>query len=187
MNFLKKVLLKEYIFSALLAVPVSLVAILSYFFLSPIMLLIVSSAVFCFGINFIVKNVSRVGVSLLFFFTYALLTINVSELGVIGLKKLFAFMIAGVIFELIILLTRKIIKFKAFLGTVVSLTFLPFIAALLISPRLAITFPNELINLILVLFIVSLTSSSVYMIIWHFVRVKKPFIKLKSYLGSLNH
>jgi hypothetical protein len=186
MIFLKKVLLKEYIFSILLAIPFSLFTILSYFFLSPMILLIVSLTLFCFGINFLVRNVSKIGVFLLFFLTYAILTLNISELGIIGIKKILVFMIGGFIFELIVLSLRKKVKLKSVLGTVISVTILPFIAALLISPRLAITFPTGLISLILLLLLVSLVSSLVYIILWHYIRVRKPLIKLKSYLGSLN-
>jgi hypothetical protein len=186
MNFFKRTQLKEYIFSILLVVPFALILIFSSFFLSPMILLIVSLTLFCFGINFLVRNVSKIGVYLLFFFTYAILTINISELGIIGIKKILAFIIGGVIFELIVLSLRKKVKLKSVLGTVLSVTILPFVAALLISPGLAITFPIELISLILLLLLVSLVSSLVYIILWHYIRVRKPLIKLKSYLGSLN-
>ena len=186
MNFLKKISAREYIFYFLLVVPFALIYILSFLFLNPTLLLIVSLTLFCFGLNFLIRITNKIGSSLVFFLTYSVLTFNIPDLGIIGWKKVLTFIIAGIIFELIVLLLKKKIKLKTLLGTVISITLLPFIAALLISSRLAITFPEGLINLILISFVVSLVSTSIYIIIWHFIKVKKPLIKLKSYLGSLN-
>ena len=187
MNFLKKISVKGYIFSILLVIPLALISILSSFSLNPTTLLIVSLTLFCLGLNVLIRIVNKLGSSLLFFLTYSILTFNISDFGIIGLKKTLTFIIAGLIFELIIVLLKKKIELKVFIGTIISVTSLPLISALLISSSLALTLPEGLIDLILISFITSLITTSVYTLIWHFIKVKKPFIKLKSYLGSLNH
>ena len=186
MNFLKRISAKEYIFSILLVIPFALISILSSFFLSPTILLIVSLTLFCLGLNFLIRIVNKIGSSLLFFLTYSILTFNAPDFGIIGLKKILTFVIAGFVFELIIILLKKRIELKVFIGTIVSITSLPLISALLISSSLALTLPEGLINLILIYLITSLIITLIYAVIWHFIKVRKPIIKLRSYLGSLN-
>jgi len=186
MNFFKKVSLKEYVSSVLLSIPFALISILGYFTLAPTMLLVVSLGMFCFALNFLIRVTNKIGIAVLFFFTYSLLTFNVPDVGVIGFRKVLTFIIAGLLLEIIIFLLKKRMKLKTFIGTVIAITALPMIAALLISASLTITFPEGLINLILVCLITSVVSTLLYIVIWHIIKVKKPLIKLKSYLGSLN-
>ena len=133
-----------------------------------------------------IRNVKYVGSVGLFFVSYSVLTIAVYDFGVVGIKRLLAFLIAGSIFEIISFFLRKKLKLKSFFGTIVSITILPLIAASLISWDLAKTLPNELLSMILIAFLVSGVVSTISIVVWHFVKVLKPVIKLKTYLGNLN-
>jgi hypothetical protein len=186
MDLLKKINLRELFFSIVFSFPFAIIFVFSNISSKDYGVFLLFLITFSLAVNFIIRISKKIGSGLTFFLAYSVLTFSSHEIGIVGWKKILTFFIAGLILEGFVFLFNKNRKLSYFLSTVVSITVLPLIAASFTSWHLTITFPKELLGMVLIAFIISLVVSLMVIVIWHFLRVNKQIIKLKTHLGNLN-
>ncbi|MBT4936376.1 hypothetical protein HON22_00500, partial [Candidatus Peregrinibacteria bacterium] len=152
------------------AILVSVVVYLLNFLIDPTFLFLGSLIVLVFGLNFLVHIIKKTGVVMLFFILISLFTLFINDIGIVGWKKIIVFLIAGLIFELSFLFLKihvHNIPFDIVVGTSFSLLSIPLTTAFFLSPSLASSFPQSLLNVLSLAFVVGLITSVVASLLWH--------------------
>ncbi len=156
---------------------------------TPLFFLACSLVLFVFFLDLALYLTKHRGAGLLFFILFSIFTFNLWDFGIVGTDRILTFIPAGLIFELLFCLLgskNRSISFPLLSATVISITSIIPISAFLLSARLAGLFPLGLINLILLVFGVSLIASLLTALIWHDLKTRETVIKAEAYLNSLN-
>jgi hypothetical protein len=179
---------KDLIFLGVMSFICALIIYLSSWLTSPSITIIVSIfSIVCLS-NLLIYISRKSSMVLLFYVLVSFLTFGLDDFGVTGWRKLMVFLIAGIVFE-IIYLTLKLrihnVSLDMVVGSTLAMMSIPLLVALFISPNLVFTFPEALINLILLGFTFGLISSVITSIVWHFIRANKFILDLETKLMTL--
>jgi len=132
--------------------------------------------------SFIVHSVRKAGSATLFYFFVGILTFNINNLGVTGLNKLIALLVAGLIFELIFLMFKieiKNMQIDIIAGTAISTATIPITIGFLLSFNIAINMFVSIINLILLSFLIGIAGSIISFLIWYYLRTRRWILKFE--------
>lgn len=186
----QKIKLKELVFIPIVAGIVSLFIFLNNLLFDPSLVLIISLFLLVLGMNLVVYLAKKSGTAVIFYLFTSFFTFSIGDIGILGWKKILAFVIAGILFEIIFLLLKLEIHslpLDMIIGTSLSIASLPLVSAFLLSAGLASSFPLALINLIVLAFAVGLIASVITFLLWRKVKHTKVIIRLESYLMSLEN
>ncbi|MBS3138745.1 hypothetical protein J4207_03505 [Candidatus Woesearchaeota archaeon] len=154
--------------------------------LSPTSAFVVSIALLVGLAAFVMMLIQKSGVFLFFYGLVALFTITLSDVGIMGVKKILVYLIAALAFEVVFLLLKVRIHFVAadiVLGGALSGFVLPFFAALLLVGNFVIQL--QVFNLMLLGFVSGLCGALVACAVWHYVKNVVLFIELDMYLRGI--
>jgi hypothetical protein len=133
-----------------------------------------------FFLNLSVHLVNIHGTGFLFFVAFALMTLNQFDVGVVGFDRVFMFIILGVLFEFILLLTPLERNSRLFIiASTVTVGLISVIGSFLLSIDIASKFPLSFLNLVGINFGVSLSTSLIAAILWYYVRTTKSVIQFE--------
>ncbi len=126
--------------------------------------------------SFTIHLIRKAGSATFFYAVAGLMTYSTNDFGVIGLEKVIAFIIAGLIFELVFLLLRlelKSIQIDIIFGSGLSAASIPFFTAFFVSLNSLLTLFNQVLNLMLLAFFVGIAGSVISFLIWYNLRTTK--------------
>ena len=179
---------KQLLFTLFIAAIASLLIYLADYFLPPTPLLIVSLFLLTIGMNLAVYMLKRFGIATIFMFFTAMLTFSLAEVGLYGWNKVLTYVLAAVLFELIYLIFKVEIAslpVDMIVGTTISFTSIFLISPMLLSQTILLVFTSELVNILILVFAVSLISSTLFALIWGKLATTKKIVKFEAYLASL--
>ncbi|PIN74137.1 hypothetical protein COV20_00805 [Candidatus Woesearchaeota archaeon CG10_big_fil_rev_8_21_14_0_10_45_16] len=180
---------KDYFCVGVVSVLSSFLMLIGSLFTSPSVSLILSLALLIIGMNLSVYLIKKAGVAVIFSLLTGIFTFFLNDIGVLGWQKIITFLVSGLLFELIFLLLKirvHDVPLELIIGSSLSAVTVVLVSAFLLSSSLARSFPLELLNLLLLAFVVGLFSSVLFFLFWQAVEQSKLILKLESYLMSLN-
>jgi hypothetical protein len=178
---------REVILNVIVSVIASALLYLVHLFYDPSTVFMASIALHVAGINLVVYLSRKVGLASLYMILVSIITITLTDIGIVGFPKIVVFFVSSLIFEFAYLFFKihfHNIPLDIVLGTSIGMASIPFTTALFISLNIT-SFPLSLLNLVLLSFAVGLGTSVIIFLLWHNIEKTKIIIKLQSYLQSL--
>jgi hypothetical protein len=125
---------------------------------------------------------------LVIYLTISILTLYVNDLGLVGLAKSSVITASGIIFAAVYTIlnyggVRKTLRF--YISSAMSISSLPFISAIVISPSSVKNLPVELVNLGLLGVLSAIIGLGISFVLWYYARNTKLVIKLQASLFPL--
>ncbi len=185
---IQKITWKDLFITTLLAAIASGLTYLGNFFLSPSTTFLLTFIFLALSMNLAVYLTKKSIVATISYLAVAFLTFNLNDIGILGWKKVLIFLLAALIFEIIYIILKINIhnlSFDIILGTSISIAFIPLLSGLSLAQNLTLTFPPELVNLILLAFVAAILSATITSLIWNHIKLTKPILKLESWMMSL--
>lgn len=130
-------------------------------------------------LTFTVLLLKKAGSATMFYTIRALLTYKLEGLGI---NTFFILIIAGMIFEIILLLLKLEIKnvpVDIVLGAAISNATIPVTTGLLLSTIVMQTMLYNLLNLILLYFIIGIAGAIISFLIWYKIKLNKLVMKFE--------
>ncbi|PIZ50894.1 hypothetical protein COY27_05420 [Candidatus Woesearchaeota archaeon CG_4_10_14_0_2_um_filter_33_13] len=175
-----------------LAIPVclnlfiTLILIGGFYILNSSFIFALSMGLLSLGISLQNSLTKTIGTGGVFFIFYSFLTFNLPEIGIAGWDKIVVFLISGILYECVQIIFKRREFIFSILAPILTITLIPFISALMISWKLVLTFPTELVDLVIFAGIVSCVCTLSFLLVWAKIKTNKKIIKLRSYFGVLN-
>lgn len=185
---IKKIKPKEILFIFTVSLITSVFIYLNQWMFSSTISLIISLIFIAIGINLLVNILKKSGVAIIFNLFVGILTFNQIDLGFIGFKKILILVLAGLVFEIAFLVLKLhifSIPLDLVIGTSISFASIYLIAGFILSANLASNFPTEMINLILLTFLVGLFGSFLAYLIWNKIKITRLVLEIESYMYVL--
>jgi hypothetical protein len=176
-------LLKQGLLLIILLLPVFFVYL---FTASPVFNLVLILTILVMGWNIFFLLTKNVYLVIFYFLLFSLLTLNTGEFGVIGTEKVALYIVAAGIYVVVVLLLGNMSwSNRSFIGSLISLSAMPLVAAFILAPLLAREVPAALGNLILLTILTGVVTSGLVNLMWGRIKHKKPVLKVLIYFGGL--
>ena len=133
-------------------------------------------------VSFVILLLGKSGSATLFFLIGGLLTSGLGDLGAKGIDKIVVLVIAGAVLELSIMLINlrtDNIHLSVVVGATIAAAAIPLTTGLILSFEIVSTMIIPLVNLILLSLLIGLAGSSIALLSWHYLRIKKVFLRFE--------
>lgn len=171
-NSLKKFTNRDFVIILILAVLWAAIAYLMeniFTFRSYSVSLLIAVTLMSFGVHLIKK----IGVATAIYAIGAILTLGIGDIAVSGINKLITLLIAGVIFDISLLILKKDgvhTDMDVIVCAAISSAAIPIIGILLLSFEILTTMGTSIANVVLLSLLVGIVGSTLSYIVWHFFR-----------------
>ena len=132
--------------------------------------------------SFLGYLVRKVGIVTIFLLVLSLVTYNIDGIGLKGMGKVYSYVIIGLIFDFVLMISKgegKNTVTNVLVSSIIAFTLYPLITALLLSRESVMALISATLNLTLLSILISIAGSLVSYLVWKQFRATKTFLRFE--------